>query len=202
MNINLQHDWKDCGLYCLESFYEYYYQDQLDISQLKSITTYGNRGINILELNQTANKIGLKIESYKLDKIELMAYKNKKPFIALINNDGYSHYIIIYKKNKSTYFILDPAKGRYKLSIQAFNNIFTGIILLVEKSNKKGRKSPNNSLFQYFIKEKKSIFFLIILLIIISVSSILSSYFLKFVVDKVIPSQANKLLNVLFIFFS
>ena len=202
MNINIQHDWKDCGLYCLESFHNYYYGNDVDISELKSTTNYGNKGINILELNTTANNIGLKLESYKLTMEELIAYKNKKPFIALIKSEEYSHYVIIYKKNKDNIYLLDPAKGKYKISREKFEKLFLGIILLVEKTPKITKKTPKKRIFDIFWTQKTTIIFVILLLVMVSVANLISPYFLKLVIDKVIPSHANKFLNFLFIFFS
>ena len=198
----MQIDSKDCGLYCLESFFEYYYSDEISVADLKSKATYGPHGINILELNKIANTIGLHIEPFKLNSEELFAYKNKNPFMVLIKESGFTHYVIIYKKNNKTITILDPAKGKYKISKKEFETIFLGVLLLVDKTTKKWIKKTDNTLFEYIWHEKKFIFLIIFLLIVISIANIISAYFLKLFVDKVLPSHANKLLNLLFIFFA
>ena len=194
MKINIQSDWKDCGLYCLQSFYEKYFFSEINISYLKNNVQYGQKGINILELKTLAKKINLNLESFQINFEELLAIKNKKPFIALIKKSGYSHYVIVAKRNKKFITILDPSYGKINLRVDEFKEIFLNIILTIEKSTKIFKIIDKNLFLSIFWSDRKVWFFMILIYIFISILTLLSPYFLKLIIDKVIPNSAYKLL--------
>ena len=197
----MQSDWKDCGLYCLQSFYEKYYFNEIDISYLKNNVEYGKKGINILQLEALAKIINLKIEPFKIKFNELMAMKYKKPIIVLIKKSDYSHYVILYHKNKRYVNILDPSQGKIQIAINEFKKIFLDIILIVEKNNKILKIIDKNIFLSLFWDDKRIWLFMILLYVGISIMTLISPYFLKLIIDKVIPNNGYKLLNFLFLFF-
>ena len=108
-----QNDTRDCGICCLESIIKYY-NGYIPLEILRLDTNTNNNGTTAYNLIKTAKKYGFNALGKRINKL------NEKeiilPAIAHITTKkGLNHFVVIYKINKNTVTIMDPAKGFIKL---------------------------------------------------------------------------------------
>lgn len=202
MNIELQQDQKDCGLIVLQAFYKHFYKSKLDINILKQNITYGQNGISLFDLSNLAQNIGIKLNVLEGDFHSFLNLDIHETFFTLINDDNYFHYIIINEKDDKYIYASDPSKGRIKIPIERFKNMYLNIIVKVQKTNNINKNLINeHRALDIFSKHLFSIILISFLSILIQGLLFASSFYLKYVIDKVIFSnESNKLLTITIIF--
>lgn len=197
----LQTDEKDCGLIVLTSFFKKYYRKKLNINILKSKVNYSENGINIFNLTNLGEKIGLTLEALQGDFSSFLSLNIDEEIIALILDNNYYHYVIIENKDEEYVYLLDPAKGKIKLKLNDFKNKYLNIIITVNKNGNIDEK--------YLIHEKLDLFSnniwpIILMLIMSFLGQILlfgSTYFIKYILDEIIAKNNNEKTLSIFLFF-
>ena len=202
MNIELQQDQKDCGLIVLQAFYKHFYKSKLDINILKQNITYGQNGISLFDLSNLAQNIGMELNVLEGDFHSFLNLDIHETFFTLINDDNYFHYIIINEKDDKYIYASDPSKGRIKIPIERFKNMYLNIIVKVQKTNNINKNLINeHRALDIFSKHLFSIILISFLSILIQGLLFASSFYLKYVIDKVILSnESDKLLTITIIF--
>lgn len=202
MNIELQQDQKDCGLIVLQTFYKHFYKSKLDINILKQNITYGQNGISLFDLSNLAQNIGMELNVLEGDFHSFLNLDIHETFFTLINDDNYFHYIIINEKDDKYIYTSDPSKGRIKIPIERFKNMYLNIIVKVQKTNNINKNLINeHRALDIFSKHLFSIILISFLSILIQGLLFASSFYLKYVIDKVIFSnESDKLLTITIIF--
>ena len=104
----------DCGITCIRIIARYYGK-KIDPSYLRSLCDANRLGISIRDLTDALNEIGfdsytVKVSPERLDDMPL-------PSILYWNQ---SHFIVLYKIRKDTFFVADPSRGKMKLSRKNF----------------------------------------------------------------------------------
>lgn len=94
-------------------------------------------GFSLLDMSNYLNKRGFKAVGYKasLSSIE----KHKVPFIALVNDSGYNHFVVVKSVKGPHVLIGDPNKGNVILARSAFEKMWNGIALVVTNHAQKAR---------------------------------------------------------------
>ncbi|TCG10852.1 Mbov_0121 family peptidase domain-containing ABC transporter [Mycoplasma todarodis] len=202
MRIKKQEDIKDCGISILQAFHNYFYNRWININIFKKKALYGLKGINVEGMCELARVFGMKLSPMKGNIEALKDLKLSKPIIALIGNEEENHYVIIEKIRKRHLKITDPMTGQTEwIPFKKFQFQFLDIIIYVEKIGYSHKHVKVNSIFEYLTQFKT----LIPLLLISTLISILvlfsSSFFMKIIMDQVIPGALNKTLIVLFVGF-
>ena len=99
-------------------------------------------GFSLLDMSNYLNSRGYKSTGYKvgLESVE----KNKIPFIALINDAGYNHFVVV-KSVKGPYVLVgDPNKGNVIHPRKSFETMWNGIALVVTNNARKARSVFDN----------------------------------------------------------
>ena len=129
------------------------------------------------------------------------------PAIALIKNENnMNHYVVVFKKNKTTIWYMDPAKGKIKKTIDDFLKIFTNILILAVPSESfKPNNIKHDSIFSY-VKElifphKKVTIVIISLSTVLTFLGLISGIFSKIIMDEVIPYGMKEKLFYYTLFF-
>lgn len=201
--IVIQDGAKDCGASCLLSIIRYY-GGNISKEKLIDMTKTTKDGTTFFGIFSAAESLGLTTKSYKVDEIDKIK-KIIPPILCQINNNGYNHFIIIYKIYNNHLLIMDPSKGKEVIDLFDFNNIWTGYIMLFEKNlpliNNKENKIFGKIIKEVIIKNKGNILFITILSLIITTSTCLASFYSEVVFDKVIDTEINNLIFITLIFF-
>ncbi|WP_033160924.1 Mbov_0121 family peptidase domain-containing ABC transporter [[Mycoplasma] collis] len=200
MKIKKQNDVKDCGLVVFQSLFYHYNKKWIPISELKKTAFFDNDGIVIKNLQHLAIKWGIELEAYNIDFETLKNEKLEQPVILLINEKDVNHYIILKSKDKNFFYIADPLIGNRKIKIDDFEKMFINIIIFPNKIFNPNVKFQKNWIFN-FINEKEH-YFLFFSIFIVSILHFASAFFLKNVVEKILPFNDKNLLIKITILFS
>ena len=177
-----QHDNKDCGICCLESII-IYYGGYIPLETLRLKTKTSNNGTTAYNITKVAKEIGFEtkgIKTNKLSKEEIIL-----PAIAhLETKKGFNHFVVIYKITNKYVYIMDPAHGYKKIDKSMFEEEWTNILLFLK-----------------LIEDNKRI---IIKMIFINgltcIFSILSSYYLKIIMNLIEETSKNMIGFIMAIF--
>jgi predicted double-glycine peptidase len=88
-----------------------------------------SQGFSLLDMKSYVERRGLRGHGYVVDRASLRAIKI--PVIALQNNGGYKHFVIIKKVLGDTVFIADPALGHREMVLDDFLNGWNNIVFAV-----------------------------------------------------------------------
>ena len=191
MKTILQHDERDCGAACLAMVADHYgYSQSLNV--FRELTSTDKDGTTIYGIIQAAKHIGLVSEALFGNAEELqhsiLTNKIKKPFIAhIITDDNYYHYIVISDISNENVCVLDPAKGKYTITLDDFINHWTGNIITFNTSDSfQKRKRVKSGLLGFFslLKGQSKRFIAIILIsAIISAIGIMGAFVFQLIID-------------------
>lgn len=99
-------------------------------------------GFSLLDMSNYINGLGFKSVGYKVSLNEME--KSRAPFIALINDNGYNHFVVV-KSIKGRYVLIgDPNKGNVILARNAFEKSWNGIALVITNYARKAHDFFDN----------------------------------------------------------
>lgn len=180
-----QHDSKDCGAACL-CMVARYYGKKYTIQQLRKITHTSQDGISIWGLAEGADKIGLLAESYKgkINDLKKFAYTERMPLILHLKSN---HFVVLYKISKNKLYINDPARGKYNLSWEELDGVWSGCVISFQNTEKEGINAVQNQKYKIIgrlLKANLSLMILISFLsLIIMGITILGAYVFQLLID-------------------
>lgn len=124
-----QQDLKDCGACCLSSIIKYY-DGYIPLEKIRDDTCTNMNGTTAYHLLKAAKNYGFDGVGVQVEKLE--DQNLYFPAIAhLTLKNGLNHFVVIYKVTKKEVWLMDPAKGKVKMSKQDFLTIWNHIILLL-----------------------------------------------------------------------
>ena len=191
MKVILQHDERDCGAACLAMIAGHYgYSDS--IKNFRDLTNTDQDGTSLDEMSHAATSIGLSAEALSGDVSELcQGIKSKEvvlPCIAhVITEDNHTHFVVIADMNAGEICLYDPAKGKAKIDIDAFTEMWTGYILkVVPGENFKKHRNKSHDFLSFFslLKGQDRRFAVIILIsTLISGIGIIGAFVFQVIID-------------------
>ena len=133
-----------CGSAAVATLLTYVYGERTtEDTVFKTMFEGGNKdkirreGFSLLDMSNYLNGRGYKAVGYKLgfDAIE----KGRVPFIALINNEGYNHFVVVKSLGGGYVLVGDPNKGNTIYSRDDFAHVWNGIALVITNHASKAR---------------------------------------------------------------
>lgn len=200
-DIIYQRDSKDCGPCCLLSIIRHY-KGNVPLEKIRLDTYASERGTSAYHLIKAANSYGFEANGFKCKSLDNI---KEFPVIAhMVLENGFNHYIVIYKIKKNIVTIMDPAKGKINLNKSEFVKLWNNIIITFKPKHAIINYPMQNNIIIFFLKllfkEKQSYFIIIILSIFIMLFSLINSFYLKIGDFLIRNNKLNVLLN-LFISF-
>jgi len=197
----IQKDLKDCGVSCMQ-WIIMYYDGFISIEKLRDDTFTDSRGTSAYHIVEAFKKWNF--DSYGVLEHDLTKKELRFPLIAHLKlENGLEHFVVVKNIIKNTIYIMDPSIGDNKLTINEFNKLFSGYIILVYPRGNiikmdKGL-TIGNLFFNILNKEKFLIIKIIITSILWTILSIISSYYLK--ISSVLINEDIILIKILISIF-
>ncbi len=197
-----QNDLSDCGAACVATICKYYKKD-VSIAKLKEITKTDTNGTTFAGLIRALTDLGFESKAVKITREGFMS-KFSLPCIAqLAFEDGYLHFVVIYKITKNHVIISDPQRGIVTYTISDFMKVFTRVLLLlVPNVQFEKTKEDESAIFKYLkmmVKHKKLFIYAFITSAILTIFGFVSSFTMKYLIDEILTNQLNDTLNIFFI---
>ena len=195
----LQHDITDCGAACLAMVCRQYGYKK-SISQIREIAGTDKEGTNALGLVTAAKELGFNAKGVK-GSIDDLTGKIPLPAIAHVVKDNLLHYVVIHRIKKGKLLIADPAVGLVSYSKKDFDQIWSGVLILLVPDKSFQKKNETAGLFSRFLSlllpHKKLLFDIFTTSILFSVLGMLGAFYFKFLIDNVLVSGLKQSLNVI-----
>ena len=193
---------KDCGCACLGMIINFY-GGNLPIDQIRDLTKTDKNGTTAFHIIEACKSIGFNAEGIKTSLEQLNKENLILPCIAHVVIDGkYKHFVVIYKidfKNKKI-IIADPSCSIKKITFSEFQKMWSGVLITLYHL-KKLPLTQNISFIDFLLKiirlHKAFIFNIIMLSIFITMFSVISSFYMKNILDAINYNN----LTIIFIFF-
>jgi len=193
---------KDCGCACLGMIINFY-GGNLPIDQIRDLTKTDKNGTTAFHIIEACKSIGFNAEGIKTSLKQLNKENLILSCIAHVVIDGkYKHFVVIYKidfKNKKI-IIADPSCSIKKITFSEFQKMWSGVLITLYPL-KKLPLTQNISFIDFLLKiiklHKAFIFNIIMLSIFITMFSVISSFYMKNILDAINYNN----LTIIFIFF-
>ncbi|MDR1043173.1 MAG: ABC transporter permease, partial [Clostridiales Family XIII bacterium] len=200
-----QHDITDCAAACLAMVCLHYHKETT-ITKLRDMMGTDIKGTNLVGLSKCADDLGFVSQAVKVDREGFLS-KYTRPCIAnIVTKEGLSHFVVVFKVNKTHLVIGDPAKDLERVTVDEFYKTFTGNLLIMKPDTRfeKGKVKGEKVFYRFLrllLPQKKLFVFSILASLMMTVLGIVSSLFNKIIMDEVLPySLKGLLLSVLLIF--
>ena len=199
-----QHDIKDCGAASLLSIIRYY-DGYVPIDKIRMDTCITKDGITAYNLILAAKKYGFDSYGIKIDNDSLFSKKVLLPCIAYVElKNGLKHYVVIYQITSKCFILMDPARGKVKMTKDEFLSIFKNVLIIFSPRSNIVKYEQDNKLYDIFCnilkEDKKIIITLITTSILLTIFSIISSFYMKVALNSVINNFNSLFIFIAFIF--
>ncbi len=177
----IQHDFKDCGVTCMQ-WIIIYYGGYISLEKLREDTLTDSNGTNAYQMVTAFKKWGFDAKGILAH--DLTNGDVKFPLIAHMELDnGLEHFVVVKECLNDTVYIMDPGIGNIKMTLNKFNKLFTGHIILVYPRDNIVKMAKGITISKLFLniisKEKFLIIKIILTSLVWTILSIISSYYLK-----------------------
>lgn len=176
-----QQDEKDCGPCALKSIVEYY-GGYVSLERIREhcYTTY--EGTTVYHLVRAAQKYGFDAIAKKY--LDNQLTNIKLPAIIHVRyENGLTHFMCLYEITNDNLILMDPAKGKVKMSTDDFFKIFTGVVIELSSKNEIICLKKESSIYDLFfsiIKQNKNLCInLLITNILLMIVTIISGLYFK-----------------------
>lgn len=200
-----QRDLKDCGACALLCIIKYY-NGYVPIEKIREDTLTNINGTTAYHIIRAANLYGFESIGVKVDNIH---DKNiYLPAIAHVNlKNGLTHFVVIYKINKDYIWIMDPAKGKVKITIDEFNTIWDNIIILLTPKSEEiisyQKETTIMSIITNLLSQNRLIFITILIVNIIFITlSIIGNFYFQIAINSIENGTDTNFLKFIIILFS
>lgn len=135
-SVVLQHHDFSCGSAALATLLTWHYGRPMGEEEVfEAMYRVGDQesirraGFSLLDMKSYLDSVGLPADGFKvgLDKLEELAL----PAVALIEVQGYRHFVVIRGIHEGRVLFADPARGLRAVPRQSFQAMWNGIVLLI-----------------------------------------------------------------------
>lgn len=201
--LEKQHDLKDCGACSLSCIIKYY-DGYVPLEKIREDTCTSTTGTTAFHLVKAATSygfesLGVKVKSIHDPNIYLPAIAH------LILKNGLQHFVVIYKINKNYVWLMDPAKGKVKMPISEFLEVWDNILLLFSPTGNIAYFEKNITIPQVVVnllKANKKTFTIIVLTnILFMILSVISSFYFQTAVSSLNEGIEQNFLKFIILVF-
>lgn len=126
-----QYDLKDCGPTCLAMISKYYGLT-MSISKIREVAGTDLLGTNIKGLLEASEQLGFDARGVKVADTSAITEIPLPAIAHIITEEGVMHYVVVYKIKRDKIFIADPDKGLITYNIEDFDDLWTGVLVLLQ----------------------------------------------------------------------
>lgn len=178
-----QSNLKDCASSCIYNIIRFY-KGNINYNSITKRLNITSKGSSIYNIIKTLKYYGLDSDAYECSYDVLKSLKC--PLIAYLKINNYYHYIIIKRIKNNKIYIFDPIRGDLSYSKELFLKEWTNIIIKINKVNKlnKEESSYKKYLFNIIKRNKLLLFLILIVALFYTITTLLSTYIIKFIIDE------------------
>ena len=199
--VILQMEALECGAASLTMILAYY-DKWIPLEQVRQDCGVSRDGANALNVMKAARRYGLEAKGYRY---ELEAIKKANQFPCIIHWN-FNHFVVLCGFSGNKAVINDPARGNIKVSMEEFDNSFTGVCIMFRPTENFVPSGRRKTIFDFAAKRLKGamipILFVVLTTIITYLFGIINPGFTRFFMDYLLTGKNRELLVPFVLFMS
>lgn len=193
-----QMEYTECGAACLTMILNYYGR-KTTLSEVRERCGVGRDGLSALVIVKIARLYGLRVKAISLRE-NLSDFRYVK--LPAVIHWGFHHFIVVERWKPTRVDVVDPALGRRSISMEEFNENFTGVVLLMEPGVQFSRESQPAKItlwwyFRYIFRLPGFLVQILCTSLVLQLLGLLFPLITKIFMDYVFPSGSKDLLTVI-----
>lgn len=186
--VVMQMEALECGAASLTMILAYYGK-WVALEQVRSDCGVSRDGSNAKNILKAARSYGLTAKAYRYG-VEKLKEDGKFPCIIHWN---FNHFVVLdgFKGNKA--YLNDPAKGNYSVSMEVFEESYTGVCLMFEPGEDFEPGGKQKSIFEFAAKRLKgagpAVAFVVLTTCITSLMGIINPAFSRIFLDRLLTDK-------------
>ena len=187
----------ECGLTCLAMILGYYGR-KTSVSELRTHYGVGRDGLSALGIVRAARHYGMRVRAISLQQNDFRFVK-----LPAIVHWEFNHFLVVERWSRKRVDVVDPARGRYRLTHDEFDAGFTGVVIILEPGVAFDRHAaPSRRAFrtyvqQYIQQAPGTILQLLGASLLLLVIGLALPLLTKVVVDQILPFRMENVMIVL-----
>jgi len=189
----------ECGAACLAMILGYHGRPT-KVSECRDVCSPGRDGLTAKTLAEAARTFGLRVKAYSTSLLEFRQVQ-----LPAIVHWNFNHFVVVERWTARHVYIVDPAGGKRRLTVEAFDEGFTGVTLTFEpglqfRRHHKAEPSPWRDYFGYILHTPGVRSVLVQVLgasLLLQLIGLAPPIFTKVIVDSVLPYRIGSVLNAL-----
>ena len=167
-----------------------YYEKWIPLEQIRLDCGVSRDGANAKNLLVAARSYGFTAKGYRYEPEDLRRL-GKFPCIIHWN---FNHFVVLdgFRGNKA--YLNDPAKGSYSVSMETFDNSFTGICLIFEPNETFAPSGKQKSVFSFAMSRLKgartAVVFVVLTTLISALIGVISPAFSRIFMDRLLTHES------------
>ncbi|WP_028111428.1 peptidase domain-containing ABC transporter [Ferrimonas kyonanensis] len=199
--VILQAEVAECGLACL-AMVASFHGKRLDLAAVRKRFSTGLKGMNLQQMIEVADSLGLASRALKCP-LEEAGHLS----LPCVIHWDMNHFVVLTKVTSKHVMVNDPGKGRCQYGLDEFATHFTGVALELSPTQSFIREDERQrmrlgQLWSKLTGFKSALLALLGFSLLLQLFSLVSPYYMQWVVDEVLISQDVALLKVLALGFA
>jgi HlyB family type I secretion system ABC transporter len=195
--VLLQMNEVECGAACLAMVLSYFGR-KTRVDELRTLLEVSRDGVTAQAIAREARKLGLQVRAFSIEPEDL-------PHIPLpaILHWGFNHFVVLERWSPQGAEIVDPALGRVRLTAEAFDEAFTGVVLTFapgmdfEPRRSAGRRSWMAYFANVLLEHPGILLQILGASLLVQLLALAEPIFTQVLVDDVLPARSVSTLTVL-----
>lgn len=188
----------ECGAACLTMVLAYYGK-WIPLEQVRVDCGVSRDGTNARNLVKAARSYGLVTSAYKVEPEALL----KNGSFPCIIHWEFNHFVVLCGYEGNKVILNDPARGRVKITMEEFDEGFTGVCMTFEPGEEFVKSGKKKSILEFAKRRMKgakgAVTFVVLTTLIISLMGIINPVFSRIFLDKVLSGRNPIWVNILLI---
>ena len=190
----------ECGAACLAMILGYYGR-KTRVAEIRDGYGIGRDGLSALDIVKAARNYGMRVRA-----ISLRGQIDEFRFVSLpaIVHWEFNHFIVVERWSAKHVDVVDPAVGRKRLSREAFELGFTGVIIMLEPGEQFNRHATSvrkltlrSYTIQYIKRAPMTLVQLLIASLCLQIFGLGVPLLTKVIIDQVIPLRLTSIVPLL-----
>ena len=178
----------ECGAASL-TMIMHYYGKWIPLEQARGDCGVSRDGANAKNIILAARSYGMEASGWKVEVQDLI---DEGPFPCIIHW-GFNHFVVLCGFRHGKAVLNDPARGRVEVSMEEFDNEYTGIVIALEPGESFVPSGKKKSVFSY-AKERltgtsTAVIFVVLTTTLASLMGVISPVFSRIFLDRLLSGQ-------------
>ncbi len=186
--VVMQMEALECGAACL-SMVLAYYGKWIPLEQARRDCGVSRDGSKAGNVARAGRKYGMQVRGYQYEPETL---KEKGTFPCIIHWN-FNHFVVLRGFRKGRAYLNDPARGDYSVTMEVFDDSFTGVVLFLEPGEEFEPGGQPRSMWGYALSRlqgaQSAVVFVAITTLIAAMTGIVSSGFSRVFLDQLLTGQ-------------